>query len=138
MTARCLLLLLLCAGCGPEGPPRGAVKGRVTFGGDPITGAMVVFEDAGLAPSANLDADGRFELRTSEGPGLPVGTYKVAVMPGRMMESGEESPLAGKKQPPRPKPSTKVAEKYHKSATSGLTAEVRDGENKPFEFDLAK
>ena len=33
---------------------------------------------------------------------------------------------------------TIIPEKFHSTATSGLQVEVKEGENPPFDFDLAK
>jgi hypothetical protein len=112
----------------------------VTLDDKPVTGAMVLFEnkEQGVAIQAPLDGDGRYQVKTYEGEGLPLGSYKVAVTPGRIMQPGEELPLAGKANYPPPPPPAEIPERYRSVATSGLTIEVRQGDKPSFDFDLAK
>ena len=133
-----LACLALAAGCGSKPPARGIVKGRVTLGDKPVAGASVFFEnaEAGVAVNAPLDATGHYEAKTYQGVGLPPGRYKVAVVPGGVMEPGEESPLADKAKSTRPKLTVSIPERYHKTATSQLGAEVKEGDNPPFDFAL--
>jgi hypothetical protein len=130
--------LALVVGCGAKGSARGTVKGRVTLGDKPVTGATVFIENPefGVAVNAPLDADGRYEVKSYQGDGLPVGSYKVAVLPGGVMQPGEELPTADKAKFVRPKLTVIIPEKYHKTATSQLTIDVREGENPPFDFKL--
>ncbi len=130
--------LVFAAGCGNTGPVRGSVKGRVTSGDKPVTGATVFFENmqAGVGINAQLDADGYYEVKNYQGDGLPPGTYQVAVLPGGVMEPGEEVPLAGKAKTIRPKLTLTIPQRYHKTATSKLSITVKEGDNPPFDFRL--
>lgn len=133
-------LLVLCAACltgCSTGASLGIVRGKVTLGGKPVTGASVLFEDAasGVTLSAALADDGTYAVRTHRGAGLPPGSYKVAVTPGRVMAPGEEVPLAGKRAA-APANGPAVPPRYHRTATSGLTAEVRASDNPSFDFPL--
>ena len=134
-------LALAAAGCDAQKPPaRGTVHGRVTLGAKPVTGATVLFTNAetGVAVNAPLDRDGRYEVKTHLGAGLPPGKYAVAVTPGGVMTPDEEGPLAGDAKAARAKlPATPVPDRYHKAETSGLTVEVNEGDNPPFDFALA-
>ena len=104
-------------------------------------GATVAFDSkgAGAAQTATTDDDGRYEFVAYNAVGLPAGSYKVTVSAGRFMSPGEEIPKIDAKGPittaPK-KPSTAIPDKYAKAETSGLTAEVKAGENGPFDFDL--
>jgi len=126
-------LVLSCS----SGPARGPVKGRVTMGGAPVTAATVFFENAELGGGMNapLDSNGEFEVKNYQGAGLPVGTYKVAILPGGVMTPDEAGPKATEAKAARPKANSAIPEKYHKTATSGLTIEVK-ADSAPFEFDL--
>jgi hypothetical protein len=140
MKIRSFLLVgaLLIAGCG-RAEPRGSVKGTVTRNGEPVSGAIIFLENvaAGVGITANLGEDGSFEIKSYKGAGLPVGTYKAAVSPGRVMESADEIPLAGKKTISKTRPvSVAIPEKYHKTSTSSLEVEVKEGENPPLVIDL--
>lgn len=141
----CLLFALaaccLALGCASKNEaPKGTVKGNVTLDGKAIENIAVSFENAaaGVARMADVDADGSFEVKSYQGPGLPVGSYRVAIIPGGMIRSADEMPLAGKKAPPaRPAPKG-IPEKYFKASTSGLTVEVKEGDNAPIHIELKK
>jgi hypothetical protein len=136
-----LCLALSAAGCDSQGPPRGSVKGRVTYEGRPLAGVTVVYESAelGVSQTAATDDDGRYAFSAYNAAGLPVGSYKVAVTPGQFLKPGEEIPFAvpvdGKAAPKKTPPSFPV--RYTKAATSGFFAEVKAGDNHPFDFDLS-
>lgn len=134
-----LACLLTIAGCADKPPALGVVRGRVTLDGKAVTGATVFFQntETGVAMNAPLDSDGRYEVKSYQGAGLPPGKYMVAVMPGGVMRPEEDGPLAGDAKAERAKlPVTPVPEKYHTGTTSGLTVEVKEGENPPFDFTL--
>jgi hypothetical protein len=130
--------LALVAGCEQRGSARGVVKGRVMLGDTPVTGATVFFENVelGVGVNAPLDANGNYEVKTYQGNGLPVGNYKVAVLPGGVMQPGEEYPMADKAKSNRPAPTVTIPERYYKTSTSQLAVEVKEGENPPFDFKL--
>ncbi len=136
-----LLGLVLAAGCGPKEVPRGPVRGRVTLNNQPVPGATIVFESKalGVAQTATLDADGRYEFASYGASGLPAGSYKVSVSAGRFMQPGEEIPFVAPKAKgaaPEPKKTVAIPDKYAKAETSGLTADVKAGDNPVFDFDL--
>lgn len=133
-----IFVLLLFTGCADKGPVRGTVKGRVTMGTQVVTGATVFFENVeqGVAINAPLDADGNFEVKSYQGDGLPVGTYKVAVLPGGVMTVEEQGPKANEAKATRPKPNAAIPEKYHSPSTSGLTIDVTAGDNPPHLIEL--
>ena len=128
-----LMLAFLFGGCGSQ-TPMGTVSGHVALDGQPLDGAMVVFENlqTGYAASANLAADGSFAFDTASGVGLPIGQYGVAVQPGAI--GSGEAPLVGEREdaPKR----IAIPARYHSSKTSLLTATVVEGDNPPFEFQL--
>ncbi|HEY1190355.1 MAG TPA: carboxypeptidase-like regulatory domain-containing protein [Gemmata sp.] len=142
---RLLALFVTCCfvlGCsGSKDVPRGTVKGRVTLGGKPLAGATIVFDNKslGVAQSATLDDDGKYEFMSYAAAGLPAGSYKVTISSGRFMEPGEEVPKfgAGTKVGAAPKKApTPIPDKYSKTESSGLSADVKAGDNPPFDFDL--
>lgn len=133
----------LLAGCGgPKELPRGAVRGRVTLAGKPLPGATIVFENkaVGVSQSATLDDEGKYEFVTYAASGLPAASYKVTVSNGRFMLPGEEIPrlaptAKGPAAPPK-KAAAVIPDKYAKAESSGLSAEVKAGDNSPFDFEL--
>ena len=135
----CVAVALACLfGCSSSGgEDRGAVEGRVTIAGKPLSKGSISFENpqTGISLMSNLGPDGSFELQNLNGPGLPAGVYQVSIS-GSPISTGE-TPLAGTTAPAASaEPAATVLEKYRSAATSGLTADVKAGENPKFEFDL--
>jgi len=87
----CLGAIALC-GCS-RGVSMGQVDGTVRLDGAPIADAMVTFvpADRKLPQSTGLtDADGRFQLRCSNGAiGAAVGEHRVIVIDGGRAPSGK-------------------------------------------------
>ena len=124
-----LATLTLLAGCSEKPAVPAVVAGKVTLGGAPLTAGGVLFmNDAGDAASAELASDGTYTLHCKP------ARYKVAVTPPAPVD-----PLgtpAGA--PARPAaPSAPVPKRYHDLATSGLTYEVKEGNN-TFDIPLAR
>lgn len=138
-----LTVLLLAAGCSEKdtGPKRVQATGTVNYKGQPVEGASVILspDGAGQAATATTDGSGHFKLGTKEASdGAVPGKYKVMV--SKTETTTEEIPETD----PRygtVTPKTTVKEylpaKYKDPAKSGLTAEIKDGENNvlpPFEL----
>jgi hypothetical protein len=104
-------------------PELAPVRGTVTMQGKPMSGVGVTFFPMGKGPIAtgNTNAEGQFVLMTSEpGDGASVGSHRVS------LGSAEEGR----------RPSMAIPEKYDRPDSSGLTAEVKAGEENNFTFDL--
>lgn len=108
---------LLC-GCAKE--PNPEVTGKVTFKGQPLPNAVVFFHpQSGPASAGATQEDGTFKMITKQpGDGVLQGTCKVAITP----IDPEKLPLP-------------IPARYTDTETSGLTANVEDGEN-VFDFEL--
>ena len=110
--------------------PTGSVRGKVTFKGAPVTAGSVRFvASENEAYGAELDADGAFAIAAQ----VPAATYKVAISPPT------QNPTMGPDGMPKPsegKGAENVPPKYSNAATSGLTAEVKPGDNSEFTFDM--
>lgn len=129
------LLLTLLAGCSGNSDqlPTGEVYGKVTYKGEPLTMGSVTFipEGTGKAASGEIREDGTFTLSTySEGDGATIGKHGVMIiserdtsdLPAESAEANVDLSL--------------IPEKYGMSPqTSGLTAEVKEGDNE-INFDL--
>ena len=126
--------LLLIAGCGRADV--GSVAGQVTLDGRPLSGAVIVFENAerGVSVNAELADDGSYAVRTFDTRGLPPGEYAVAVRPGGV--AGTDAPLVGEETPQDASFSQAVPARYRNTQTSGLRATVEAGRNPPFDFQL--
>jgi hypothetical protein len=113
-------------GCGSsDGPKTYPVKGNVTYRGQPVTSGMVLLtpQDSGHAATGNLEKDGTFRLTTfKKDDGAAPGKYHVAVQ----VFPSEGAGLPGAEFAGKPPP---VPPKYMNAATSGLSAEIKAGEN---------
>jgi len=131
-------LLLTVSGCASE-EPRGSVTGKVSVDGVPLSEGTIYFENQakGVALTGQIKPDGSFKLASYQGAGLVVGSYQVAISPEAMLMSADEIPLVGKN-PRKPNDVKKspLPEKYFKTSTSKLTAEIKEGANPPIVFDL--
>ena len=131
-----LLSISLLAGCGPSGPPVAVVKGKVTSGGQPLTSGIIFYqsENGLLALTAEINAQGEYQMKTYDSAGLPPGKYKVAVKPAAVNPTGAP-PLAGEALTAVPVIDKSIPEKYHSPETSGLSADVTL-EAKSYDFAL--
>lgn len=145
-SAFCLLLASVALpACAPDRPPgrfpTRPVRGRVLFQGKPLYGALVTFHPVDESrfgsdvprPTGHTD-DGRFRLTTTTADdGAPVGAYVVTVA-GLARPQNEGSVL------PDPKKALVKADatkgRYLDPKTSGLKAEVKEGEEEIPPFDL--
>ena len=127
MLLACLASALL-VGCG-ETISTGTVRGKVTLDEAPYGDAAVVFmsRETGQAGSANIQADGTFQIETP----LPVGSYVVFLAP-KSAASEEESD-----QPVEEAIDKSVPEKYWNEATSDISLDVVEGQN-DFTVPLSK
>src|SRR5688572_10415025 len=75
-----ILLIAGLAGCGSSGPPRAAIQGHVTAGGQPLAAGRILFTPAapnkGPATTARI-TNGKYELSAADGP--VVGANRVQV-----------------------------------------------------------
>lgn len=131
-------LLGLIAGCGKDdGPQLAEASGTVTYKGQPVDEANVVFiPDAGGPASYGMtDAEGKFSLTTGSESGAMVGTGKVAITAYvQLDEPKEEEDLT--EEDLKKMSESRIPEKYGRVETSGLTATISaDSENSiPFEL----
>ena len=128
-------------GCGSEKRDRATVTGRVTYKGEPLRFGTVIFEpEAGQFATGLIQPDGAFQMETrGEGQGAPVGKCKV-----RFVCFANQDPEAKPAGPENGFPEGEslgmgrslIPEKYLSVATSGITVEVKPGDNEPLEFNL--
>jgi hypothetical protein len=108
--------------------PTYPVRGQVFFEGKPATGVIVTFhgpigkENPWTRPRGSVDEDGNFVPETyRNADGAPAGTYRLTIA----SRSGQ---VVGVLLPQR----------YTEPDTSGLTAEVKPGDNVLPRFDLSR
>ena len=132
----CGMAFASLSGCGKPVEPWGGVAGVVLQRGKPADPAVVIFtnREKGVEITAPTDANGRFVIKTDKFPGLPVGEYKVVVIP-----APQNVPLPADgmtyREPLPPPPVSNIPEIYRDLKTTTLTATVQQGEN-DFKFDL--
>src|SRR3954466_2456454 len=140
------VLVPLTLGCGGSALPEGAKKTAkvtvtVTYKGAPVEGASVTFVNTDGPPSANgrTDAQGKARLKTYvDGDGATLGTHKVMIEKSESVGGQSLSTDDPKYDPNAPPPTVKyhIPQKFSSIATSGLTAEVKDGSPNEFTFEL--
>jgi hypothetical protein len=126
-------LALGVIGCSGRNVDYGSIHGRVTFKGQPVTEGQVVFfePEIHVYHTARIQPDGTYTAKMSDGPGLAVGTYQVAVMPPVVEPSGSKAPG-----PHTPGKYPDIPPRYRSPKTSQLTLEVKEGKNPPFDIDM--
>ena len=142
-------LAMSILGCGSGGPapiPLYKTKGVVTYKGQPVKGATVIFEpEKGTTATGQTDANGEFVMTTSGRSGVAAGKSKVMIMKAAESDGADVSKLkaedlrdmsTGK----RPMINTKkgtVPAKYGSPATTPLEAGVDKNEaSNKFDFIL--
>ncbi len=130
------VMLLVVLGCGKPGTaPTVPVTGTVTLNGQPVEGVSVGFTpQSGRPASDTTDARGKFTLSTFEsGDGAVPGTHKVVITePADEAEPMPGTPEAENWVPPE----SQVPEEYQDASTTPLTAEVEEGGENDFTFEL--
>jgi hypothetical protein len=122
--AACLVLALAWCGCGPLARP-GQLTGKVRFRGKELPSGTVTFMAAdGKTRSAAIAEDGTYKVA-----GVAPGTAKIGVVSHPRLPPGFGGPNPGE-------PGTIVLPRHYTNPeTSGLTCEVRGGEQH-FDIDL--
>lgn len=127
-----LLLVSLPLGCGPGGPQKGSVSGKVTYKGQPVPKGTITFiatSAEGRNATGELDPEGNYTLQTeAPGDGALLGDYNVTIY-------AHDEPILDYIPTTPVKPKILAPVKYEKPETSGLKATVKSGSNR-FDFDL--
>ncbi|QDU40970.1 hypothetical protein Mal4_53330 [Maioricimonas rarisocia] len=129
-----LLLLVWAAGCNGSPPSTAPAGGRVTYNGEPVANAVVVFHpEEGRPATGRTDDQGAFSLSTfKEDDGALVSNHTVTVVvDSPAIDSSEISAQAQTGTTQSPIPTT-----YANRETSQLTAIVKEGETNDFELEL--
>ena len=117
-------------GCGRSGFDTIAVKGRVTYEGEPLVGGLVRFyavdRAQGRSAKARIAPDGTFVVKTlSNTSGLVPGEYKVAVLLQKLPEHNPTPEQIAAAEANK----MELPERFFNPETSGLrfTLEPSDG-----------
>ena len=130
-------LLLACAilGCSSDAK-LARVHGTVKLDGKPLTTGIVRFiPEGGRAAAGEIQSDGTYSLGTlSQADGALIGMHKVAIIAN---DAAADMRPAYKARNQKAKPL--VPQKYMSAGTSGLTFEVKPGDNEAnFELKSGK
>lgn len=127
-----VLFLVSSFGCSGsvERDPTVPVSGTVTFNGQPVAGANVTFIPASGRPATGItDDSGVYKLKTfEENDGAVVGSHKVTISKSSAPAGNSAEELKSMK--------SELPEKYNNPESSGLTAEVKEGQDTPIDFKL--
>ncbi len=131
-----IILLTACAalvaGCGDERPDTLPAGGMVTYNGQPVAEARVMFMVEGGRPASGMtNSEGRFELMTFEpGDGALPGEHKVTVT--------KKETVVDPAKPDDPYAPMRdlLPARYGNPTKSDLSAKVEAGGENDFTFDL--
>ena len=132
LTGGVVLAALAVFGCGQD-DERTPVHGRVFYRGQPLSGGTIVFtpdlERGGRGPLAcgEIDAEGRYSLRTGDKLGAVSGWHRVTIAPPSLAVAPGQ---------PIPPPSIDLPRKYRDPEQSGLLREVQPGKTGEQDFHL--
>lgn len=155
----CLALLVGCSS-GTKGPKLAPADGTVTYMGNPLAGATVMFVPAkGPVAMGVTDMSGKFRLATGTIRGAVIGPMKVSITAMSVSESDAGMDAISKRpqsqaeadaymkkaaemqaamasgQAAEVMPKSLIPEKYGKAETSGLEYEIKA--NGPNHFEIA-
>ncbi|GAA4439442.1 hypothetical protein [Bremerella cremea] len=146
-----MLLATIASGCAssddPNLPKRVPTKVIVKYQGQPVERATVIFGDAEIRGAVgNTDKNGEIQLWTYQpGDGVIPGTYSVAIRKLEVMSVPDPETVSPEEYSRRVNamnrslsqgPTHLLPKKYSKAETSELTAEVVDGGENVFTFEL--
>lgn len=123
--------MAVLAGCSKDGFPTAPVRGKITYKGQPVGSGTILFNPEGDRPAATgeIKADGSYVLSTyGDGDGAVLGKHSILItaledMTDKLPEQRSATPKAI------------IPSKYLGSDTSGLSEEVKEGQN-TFDFEL--
>jgi len=134
------ICLALVGGCARgDRSPLGDVTGSVTYQGQPLQSGTIVFEVSGARPANGKIVAGKIAEVTTYDPddGVPVGQARIAVFATE--PAGSSAPAAAPPDPGGGMPPAEdymgadarslIPERYNDPATSGLTWEIKPGDN---------
>lgn len=105
-----VLATALLAGCGSSGPPRAAIHGQVTAGGQPLAAGRILFKpvapNKGPTTSARI-VQGAYQLTAKEGPVVGANLVQIESDLNLGFELDDEAAYAargGAPLPPQPIP----------------------------------
>ncbi len=129
------VLLPVAAGCGASGPPRAAVKGRVTLDGQPLAAGAIHFVPVGQTKgplAAARIVNGEYSLSRAEGP--VVGRVRVEIYSPTEAAIPLDDPLAFAAADASAMPQERLPARYNRASNQFVDVKS-EGENH-FDFQL--
>jgi hypothetical protein len=126
-----LVSMMLLSGCSSGGFPTAPVRGTITYQGKPLTTGTILFRPEGDLPSATgeIKPDGSYVLTTyTDDDGAVLGKHDILIT--AIEDQTDKLPEAR-----NPAPGLIIPVRYTNFATSGLSREVKEGQN-TFDFEL--
>lgn len=126
---------LLCGCGGGNGLDTAPTTGEITYRGKPLPYGSISFRPKAGPPSTGpIGSDGTFEMSTyRDGDGAILGMNDVMIS-ATELHAGTAKPVEAGVEMPAPK--SLIPAKYTAFSTSGLNAEVKEGEKNHFVFEL--
>jgi len=133
----CALCLIATAGCGNDHPSLAPVSGTVSYKNEPLPGGTILLEVPGSRRATGKIVDGQITEMTTFDPndGAPIGQARIAIFSTEATQwqapaKKPSSPAEWTADAAPPMVSTsRIPEKYNDPKTSGLTWEIKAGEN---------
>lgn len=136
ITLTCALAALAVGGCGSsDALTRGAVKGRVTIGGQPLAKGRILFLPAAPSRGPTVSAPivgGKYELSLRDGPVAGANRVEVEAEVERGFAIDDEAAFA--KRGGHPLPANPIPPGFN--AQSQLTVQIRADENNTYDVSV--
>jgi hypothetical protein len=143
LVALAAISAVVLPGCHSDQAKLGSVTGKVTLDGKPIAKGSIIFESPGQRPAVGRISDGAIvEVTTYDtGDGAPIGHHLVAISATEDAASGSTADTANPGEIKKTSANymsgkSLLPTHYNAPKTSGLTADIKMGENS-VEFDLS-
>ncbi len=133
-----IALLAVIPACGKAQKTLAPVEGKVLYRGKPLQYGSVIFVPKGGGQMARgvIQADGSFKLSTGSEDGAAVGRHGVRITCYGKNSTPGSAHAASPDDQEQALGRSLIPQKYTRTQTSGLEADVKDGENEPFIFDM--
>jgi hypothetical protein len=126
------LVSIVAGGCGSDGLHRGAVAGRVTLGGAPLTKGRILFIPESGPTVSTVVVDGQYELPRAEGPVVGRNRVEVEAELGLGFAIDDEAAFAARGG--KPLPQNPIPPAFNKQST--LAVDVKAGETTNYDVSV--
>jgi hypothetical protein len=133
------LATVAAMGCGKSRRPMAPVTGKVTYQGKPLQfGTVILQPESGQYATGAVQQDGTFTMTTrGEGDGAAVGRNMVRIVCLEAQNPAKPVLANGKSRGEGVLGRSLIPEKYQSCETSGISIDVRPGNNDPVVLELS-